>query len=125
MEKAKKAQMDKFKRLLESKRARIVSDVERLKLQTLRHSQKDAAGDLSSYSYHMADAGSDAAERETMLDLASTQQKLLEKINKSLERIEQGMYGTCELCGGAIDEARLEALPEATVCIKCMNKYNL
>jgi len=125
MEKAKKAQMDKFKRLLESKRARIVSDVERLKLQTLRHSQKDAAGDLSSYSYHMADAGSDAAERETMLDLASTQQKLLEKINKSLERIEQGVYGTCELCGGAIDAARLEALPEATVCIKCMNKYNL
>mgnify|MGYP001359548901 CR=1 FL=1 len=125
MEKAKKAQLEKYKRLLESKRDRVIGDVERLKLQTLRHSQRDAAGDLSSYSIHMADVGSDAAERETMLDLASTQQKLLEKINKSLERIEQGVYGTCELCGGAIDAARLEALPEATVCIKCMNKYNL
>jgi RNA polymerase-binding protein DksA len=125
MDKAKKAQMEKFKNLLLEKRARILGDVQQLERQTLLNSQRDAAGDLSDYSFHMADVGSDAAERETMLGLASSQQKVLEKINKALERIDQGVYGSCELCGSEIGKERLAALPEAIVCMKCMTKYNL
>jgi len=125
MEKAKKAQMEKFKVLLLEKRARILGDVQQLERQTLLNSQRDSSGDLSDYSFHMADVGSDAAERETMLGLASSQQKMIEPIKKALERIDQGVYGTCELCGCDIAKERLDALPEAIVCMKCMTKYNL
>lgn len=46
-------------------------------------------------------------------------QQTVKLINKALARIEQGTYGTCERCGEPIAEARLEALPYATTCIKC------
>ncbi|MCX7002062.1 MAG: TraR/DksA C4-type zinc finger protein [bacterium] len=125
MEKAKKAQMEKFKTVLMEKRARILGDVQQLERQTLLNNQRDSSGDLADYSFHMADVGSDAAERETMLGLVSSQQKMLEPIKKALERIDQGVYGTCELCGSDIAKERLDALPEAIVCMKCMTKYNL
>lgn len=41
------------------------------------------------------------------------------QIKKALGRIEGGTYGVCEVCGDAIDKARLEAYPEATKCVKC------
>lgn len=120
-----KGSFEKYRKMLLEKKARIIGDVEQLEKQSLMNSQRDASGDLSDYSLHMADAGSDAAERETMLGLASAQQKMVDKIERALERIEQGTYGICELCGCEISEDRLNALPEANTCIKCMRKYNL
>lgn len=115
----------KYKRILLEKRVRLTGDVEQLEKQTLGNTQREQSGDLSDYSYHMADVGSDAAERETMLGLASSQQKLVEKIDRALERIEQGTYGVCELCSSMIPDERLNALPEASACMKCMKKFNL
>lgn len=43
----------------------------------------------------------------------------LEKIEKALEKIEKGEYGKCEKCSQNIEEERLIAYPEATVCLKC------
>ncbi len=123
--KTSKAALEKYRKMLSEKKTRITGDVEQLEKQSLLNSQRDASGDLSDYSLHMADAGSDAAERETMLGLASAQQKMAEKIERALERIDQGTYGVCELCGGEIAAERLAALPEANTCIKCMRKYNL
>jgi len=120
-----KINFEKYRKMLLEKRKRIIGDVEQLEKQSLLNSQRDASGDLSDYSLHMADAGSDAAERETMLGLASAQQKMVDKIDRALERIEQGTYGRCELCGCQIEPERLDALPEANTCIKCMRKYNL
>ena len=115
----------RFAKLLQNKKARILQDVTRMEKEYLGNSQRDAAGDLSTYSIHMADMGSDATERETMFSLASSEQKLVQKINHALERVKQGTYGTCELCNATIPEARLLALPEATICIKCMRKFDM
>jgi RNA polymerase-binding protein DksA len=118
-------ELEKFKGLLVEKRARVMGDVKQLEEETLHNSQRDFSGDLSDYGLHMADVGSDASERETMLGLASTQQKLVDKITRALERIDQGNYGECELCGSQIGNERLEILPESSVCMKCMRKYSL
>ena len=42
-------------------------------------------------------------------------------VRRALERIEDGSYGTCTQCGEAIAEGRLEARPEAALCIDCAN----
>ena len=44
---------------------------------------------------------------------------VLEEIKAALKRIEEGTYGMCTNCGKQIAEARLEALPWATLCIDC------
>ncbi len=41
------------------------------------------------------------------------------KIQSALQRIDNGTYGECGTCGGAIDKKRMEALPYATQCIEC------
>ena len=123
--KLSKQKIDFFKKNLLENKARIIGDVEHLENSSLRNSQRDSSGDISGWSTHMADAGSDAAERETMLELAASEQKIVEKINHALKRLDEGLYGLCELCNGEISEDRLNAIADSTVCMKCMDKYNL
>jgi RNA polymerase-binding protein DksA len=43
----------------------------------------------------------------------------LQAIEHALQSVAQGTYGTCENCGQSIDPARLEIMPETTLCIRC------
>lgn len=43
-------------------------------------------------------------------------------VRRALDRIDQGTYGECVRCGGEITEGRLEARPEAALCIDCANR---
>jgi DnaK suppressor protein len=47
------------------------------------------------------------------------ERKLLQKIRKAIQKLEDNTYGTCEECGDDISEERLKVRPEATLCIKC------
>jgi DnaK suppressor protein len=67
-----------------------------------------------------ADEGDpDLVEREKVIALISTIEHRLEAIDYALRQADEGRYGICERCGEPIDPARLEVLPEATLCIKC------
>ena len=123
--KLSKQKIAKYKKVLLQNKARVLGDVEQLENDSLRSSQRDSAGDITGWSTHMADAGTDAAERQTTLDLAASEQKIVGKINHALKRLEDGLYGSCELCNGKISEDRLDAIADSTFCMKCMDKYNL
>ena len=62
-----------------------------------------------------------AAEYEAAFEyrLRDREKYLLKKIDRALERLELGEYDECESCGGVIAKKRLEARPEATLCISC------
>lgn len=67
-----------------------------------------------------ADEGDpDLVEREKVLALVQGMERKLESIEHALRQAEEGMYGVCERCGEPIDPARLEIVPEATLCVKC------
>jgi DnaK suppressor protein len=51
-------------------------------------------------------------------ELEDIEIKILREIDKALERIAEGSYGYCEVCGNPIEEKRLEAIPWTTLCIK-------
>lgn len=59
------------------------------------------------------------SNREFTLRLADRERRLLTKIRRSLQRIGDGEYGTCESCGSPITFKRLMARPVATLCIDC------
>lgn len=82
-------------------------------------SPKEASGDLSSYSYHMADQGTDTMDREMAFAMASKSGRLLYHIDQALMRIKDGSYGVCQSCSKLISAARLEAVPHARLCIAC------
>jgi DnaK suppressor protein len=57
--------------------------------------------------------------RSTALNLASRQSQLIEEIDDTLRRIDDGTYGQCALCGKPIDEERLKAMPSARYDAAC------
>jgi RNA polymerase-binding transcription factor DksA len=72
---------------------------------------KESAEEISGYSLHMADSGTDTFDRDFALSLLSSDQDAIYEIDEALKRIQKGTYGTCELTGKAIPKARLEAIP--------------
>jgi RNA polymerase-binding transcription factor DksA len=64
-----------------------------------------------------ADAGTFASERERDLSLVGNLRDLIEKVRGALVRIDDGSFGRCEACGGAIEAERLDALPYTTLCL--------
>lgn len=79
--------------------------------EALKKSGKDDAGDLSGYSQHLADAGTDTADRDFALSLISNEQEALKEIAEAIERMKNGTYGVCEITGKPIPAKRLEAVP--------------
>ncbi len=112
------ADTERFKQMLLEKRREILQNVNEIEDETLKKSRLDASGDLSSMPIHMADIGTDNYEQEFALGLMDSERKLLKEIDDALERIEQGVYGTCEATGKPIAKARLEAKPWARYCVK-------
>lgn len=66
--------------------------------------------------------GTDAYDRQFALSLASSEQEAVAQINDALRRITEGTYGVCEQCQGAIEKARVEALPFVRTCIRCQSE---
>jgi RNA polymerase-binding protein DksA len=89
---------------------------------TLNQTQRDSAGDLSAYSFHMADMGTDAMEREKTFLFASAEGRLLYSVTEALRRLYRNEYGVCQTCGKDIGKARLEAIPQASLCVTCQEK---
>ncbi len=86
-----------------------------------KESMKDTSGDHS-YSLHLADQGSESMEREQSYMFASLEGNTLAELNDAIDRIEEGTYGTCTMCGSEINKERLEAIPHARLCLECKSQ---
>jgi DnaK suppressor protein len=117
-----KADLEHFRILILKKKQELLEELGYLETASMKETAKDQSGDLSSYSFHMADQGTDTLGREMAFTLASREGRYLHHLNEALERIEAGTYGSCRTCGGPISKKRLEAVPNATQCISCKSK---
>ncbi len=68
------------------------------------------------------EGGTEAFELEKRVALKKQLTTALLEINKAIEKIVNGTYGICDACKGPIEPARLEALPQATLCLKCKSR---
>lgn len=103
-------QVQKFRVQLEEMKQEIVSDVE----QTI--------SEMTDHQFNtpdLADRATLESDRNFELRLRGREQKLLDKINQAIARIDNGTYGICASCEEEIGLKRLEARPVATYCIDC------
>jgi len=119
----KKAESKIYKERLLALRARLRGDFDQMADAALKKSRSEANGDLSSMPIHMADIGSDNFEQEFTLSLMESEEGTLGLIETALERVEDGTYGQCEECGARIPKKRLNAIPYATMCVKCASEF--
>ena len=119
----KKRQLDHLEKRLLEERERVIKELGHYD-ESFSSTLQGAGGDLSSYSFHMADQGTDAMEREKQFLFASQEGRYLWHVNEALRRLYQSpkTFGQCHDCGEPIDFDRLDALPHARLCIKCKAK---
>jgi len=124
--KAKAMTRDQFikhfeKRLLEE-RARVVKELGNYS-DAFNVSAQDAGAE-SAYSFHMADQGTDAMEREKAFLFASQEGRFLWHIDQALRRLyrDPDNFGKCHSCGTPLAFERLDALPHARFCIECKQR---
>ena len=117
-----KPELERYKKLLLKKREEILEAVKHIEEDTLSRSQRDASGDLSGYTLHLADIATDSYDREFSLGLASNAQRILYEIDEALKRLKEKDFGNCLSCGKPIPKKRLKAIPYASLCIECQSK---
>jgi RNA polymerase-binding protein DksA len=109
---------EELKRSLLEERARILEHVVQLEEDDDRGTDYGRAG----YGNHMADDATETFEQSKDVSLKHNEKRLLEQVNRALEKFAEGTYGICETCGAPIDRARLEAIPYAIHCMKCQTR---
>jgi RNA polymerase-binding transcription factor DksA len=108
--------------LLLAERQRLLRELGHLENTVLKRSLRETSGELSGYSFHMADVGTDAMEREKAFHFASSEGRALLDVDDALRRLYGGIYGNCESCGNSIGRERLEVVPHARLCVPCKEK---
>ncbi|MDH3216490.1 MAG: TraR/DksA family transcriptional regulator [Candidatus Krumholzibacteria bacterium] len=116
-----KKDLARFKKLIETERKRVVSQLDSIEEAISDRTANQASG-AQGYSNHMADIGSDAMEQEQAFLHASQGSDYLRQLDDALKRIQDGTYGVCEDCGGKIPVKRLEAYLAAELCITCKSR---
>ena len=113
-----KEQRKQFRQLLITERVKLADEIKSIAHDALT-SPRDASGDLSAYTVHMADMASDTYERELSMNIVTSEQELLYQIDDALKRLDDGSYGICQQCNQPITMSRLKAVSYASLCISC------
>ncbi|MBN1640923.1 MAG: TraR/DksA C4-type zinc finger protein [Anaerolineae bacterium] len=104
-----------LKHMLEEERARLTAQ--------LGHTESTMEEHVG-YGNHMADDATEAFEQARDFSVRARVKDTLLEVEYALSKFDQGTYGICEHCGAQIDWARLEAKPEARLCMKCKQRSN-
>jgi YteA family regulatory protein len=84
----------------------------------------DSLEELSAYDNHPADMGTETFDRAKDIGLRDNLRIQLRQVERAQERLDAGLYGTCEVCGASIDPDRLAVQPWATTCVPCQEKLD-
>ena len=113
-----KQQLKQFKEALLRERAKYAGEIRAIAREAAKN-PREASGDLSAYTVHMADMSADTYERELSLNIVSNEQQVLYQIDEALKQLDEGTYGTCQQCSKPINLSRLKAVPYTSLCIGC------
>ena len=118
-----KKQLDHLEKRLLDERARALKALGLFD----KTSQADRAAsdtDLSAYTDHMADQGTEAQEREKAAAFATKEGRYLYRLEEALRRLyaDPKNFGVCHTCSKPVAFERLDALPHARYCIDCERK---
>jgi len=100
---------------LESEQKRLIGELEQSRA-SVRPANERREG--SPFGKREEEA-TETLELETRLALEKRVRDQLADIEHALSKFEKGTYGLCDSCGQSIDPARLEALPQANLCLSC------
>jgi RNA polymerase-binding transcription factor DksA len=102
-----------IRRLLQARRRELANE-----LDTLTAAPRDPMASVS-FGKRIGDGTTEAVERISTTAVARGLSATATEVDRALERLEAGTYGTCEMCRAPIPEERLKAIPWAARCVSC------
>jgi RNA polymerase-binding transcription factor DksA len=115
----KRSVSERYRQQLEELASRLRDDASAIAEQTHRASGGQGDGELSNAPMHLADKGTDEYLHDLNATLLENEEFLAAEAHAALERLDQGNFGDCEVCGESIPRARLDAIPYARCCVQC------
>jgi DnaK suppressor protein len=109
------ADINKLREYLESEQRRLAEELEQLKTSVPSYEERREGSPFGK----REEEATEALELEKRLALENRIRQELVGIEHALQKFEEGTYGLCDNCGQPIDPARLEALPQANLCLNC------
>ncbi|HSM03238.1 MAG TPA: TraR/DksA C4-type zinc finger protein [Longimicrobiales bacterium] len=118
-----KEQLEHIEKRLHQERARALRSLG-LWDEMAKADRESGDSDLSAYTDHMADQGTEAMEREKAALFATKEGRYLYRLEEALRRLynDPETFGNCHTCGVEVGFERLDALPHARYCIDCKRK---
>ncbi len=111
--------LDKIRSRLQSERKRLQTELEQLQASA---QPAEVRREGSPFGKREEEA-TESFELEKRLALERQIKEKLNEVEHALDKFNKGTYGLCDICGQPIDPARLEALPEANLCLNCKARY--
>jgi DnaK suppressor protein len=101
-----------IRRLLEERREEIRARVDEL-------AKPPELGEAQGFGKRIGDGTVEAISRLTDIGVGSSLEDSLARTERALAKLDDGTYGRCDTCDGAIAAARLEAMPDSVLCVTC------
>ena len=104
--------MDDIRADLEARRERTAARVGKL-------AEKPELGSAQGFGKRIGDGTIEAVSRLTEIGVGNALEQSLARVERALAKLDEGSYGVCDACGGAIEPRRLKAMPESVLCLAC------
>jgi DnaK suppressor protein len=76
-------------------------------------------GSAQGFGKRIGDGTTEAISRLTEIGVGTSLEEGLARTERALAKLDEGTYGSCDACGDPIAPARLEAMPDSVLCVKC------
>ena len=121
-----KAKLKQFRISIEKRMEEIAEDMGDIHDGILDNgNDSEGSSQESVFSVHMADAGTDSFEQEKNYILMGRESDYYKNLEIALDRIDDGIFGICNICAELIPEERMLEVPNATKCVGCKEKEKL
>ena len=105
-----------------------MSDDARQRLEDIRDELRERVDALSEppelgasqgFGKRIGDGTTEAIRRLTDIGVGASFEERLDRVERALEKLDEGTYGTCDACGKSIPAPRLQAMPDSVLCVTC------
>ena len=121
-----KAKLKQFRASIEKRMEEIAEDMGDIHDGILDNgNDSEGSSQESVFSVHMADAGTDSFEQEKNYILMGRESDYYKNLEVALDRVDDGIFGICQICEELIPEERMLEVPNATKCVGCKEKEKL
>ena len=110
---------DKYRKKLQDEHARLEDEIRRTENMSDQREGFHVNVADEDFDEQGGDAASETVERSRVMAIIGNLRDMLDSVDEALAKLDAGTYGKCDVCGKQIPKKRLEALPQATMCIDC------